>query len=223
MAGQRITFRKASLPRDRDALVAFDREVFGMDAFYPEQWDEYEAYWMTVDGERVGCCAFNRDVDLTDEPEHDTPRLLGSLYIVSTGILPKYQGRGFGERFKRWQITWARQKRFRQIVTNSRQSNRRMIELNQKLGFRVMWATTRNYYDCPAEKALAMKLMLPRRKRRFGSRPAATSRIQQIVALLIAHRNRIDRAIEALAPKCAAADLLDRARTHGRRRSRRSD
>jgi ribosomal protein S18 acetylase RimI-like enzyme len=161
----RPSFTRASLPRDRDALVAFDRQVFGTDAFYPQDWDQYESYWMNVGGERIGCCAFKRDSDFTDDPDDDGPRLVGSLYIASTAILPKFQRRGLGERFKRWQIAWARRNGFRQIVTNSRQSNLRIIGLNQKLGFKVMWATKRNYYHRPAEKAVAMRLMLPTRKR----------------------------------------------------------
>lgn len=186
-----IAFKRALVSRDREVLVAFDRAVFGTDAFHPEDWDAYESYWMTVGGEQAGCCAFKRDVDLRDDPEHDTPRLPGSLYIVSTGILPNYQGTGLGELFKRWQVAWARRNGFRQIVTNARQSNRRIIGLNEKLGFRVMWATKRNYYNRPAEKAVAMKLMLPRRN-------PATSRIGQIVAMLTAERERVNRAIGAL-------------------------
>jgi ribosomal protein S18 acetylase RimI-like enzyme len=198
ITGNNISFRKAVVSKDRAALVAFDREVFGTDAFYPECWDQCESYWMTVGGERVGCCAFKRDAELRDDPKYDSPRLVGSLYIVSTGILAKYQGKGFGERFKRWQIVWARRNRFRQILTNSRQGNQRIIALNQKVGFKVIWVTKRNYYDRPAERAVAMKLVLPRRKPRIGSRSAITSRIDQIVALLIAERDRLSRAIEAL-------------------------
>jgi ribosomal protein S18 acetylase RimI-like enzyme len=194
-----ISFRRAVPSTARDALVAFDRAVFGTDAFYPEQWDDYEAYWMIMGVERVGCCAFKRDTDFRDDPDEDSPRLVGSLYLVSTGILPKYQGRGFGERFKRWQIAWARRNRFGQIVTNSRQSNRRIIALNEKLGFKFMWTTKGSYYDRPEEKAVAMKLILPHRGRRVGLRSAATSRIHEIVALLIDQRNRVDRAIDALA------------------------
>jgi len=189
----KILFRRASLLRDRDALVAFDRKVFGTDAFDPEEWDDYEAYWMIANGERIGCCAFKPDVDLRDH-QRDSPPLLGSLYIVSTGILPEYQGKGFGEHFKRWQIGWAQQNGFWQIVTNSRKSNRPMIALNQKVGFRLAWTSTRNYCYLPAEKAVAMKLILPKRKGQ-AARSVLTWRI---LAMLAEQRNRFDRAIEAL-------------------------
>jgi ribosomal protein S18 acetylase RimI-like enzyme len=191
MAGHAvISFRKASLPRDRDALVAFDYAVFGTDAFYPGQWDEYEAHWMTVDGRRVGCCAFKRHTDFTDRPDQPDPARRGSLYIVSTGILPEYQRQGFGERFKRWQIAFARRNGFWRIVTNSRKSNHRMIALNRKVGFELTRITKGSYYSRPAEVAVAMELKLPR---------GARSRIDQIVALLISRRDRIDRALRILA------------------------
>jgi GNAT superfamily N-acetyltransferase len=188
-----ISFRKASQPRDRDALVAFDRAVFGTGAFHPEQWDEYEAYWMMVDGGRIGCCAFKRHTDFSDNPDRPDPTRLGSLYIVSAGILPQYQSRGFGQRFKRWQISWARRGGFTRIVTNSRRSNRAMIRLNQKAGFKIIGTTTRNYYDRPAEQAVAMELKL-----QPGHTRDRRSRIDLIVEMLVTRRDRIDRAIQVL-------------------------
>jgi GNAT superfamily N-acetyltransferase len=189
---QVISFRNARLPHDREALVEFDRAVFGTDAFYPEQWDEYEAYWMTVDGVRVGCCAFKRHTGFSHNPDGTDPPRRGSLYIVSTGILPQYQRKGFGRRFKRWQISWARRYGFTRIVTNSRLSNLAMIRLNQKVGFKIIGTTAGNYYDRPVEKAVAMELKLPRRPRSW---------VDRIVAVLVAKRNRIDRAIQILATK----------------------
>jgi GNAT superfamily N-acetyltransferase len=138
VGGNGISFRQATLPRDRGALIAFDRAVFGSDAFFPEQWDQYEAYWMSVDGRRVGCCAFKRHTDFSHTPDGTDPPRRGSLYIVSTGILPQYERKGFGQRFKRWQIAWARRRGFTRIVTNSRCSNRAMIRLNQKVGFKII-------------------------------------------------------------------------------------
>lgn len=132
----KVRFKKAVLPGDRDALMAFDHTVFPKaDAFRPGDWEQLESYWMVVDGERVGCCAFERNADFQDDPGAAIPRLRGSLYIVSTGILTGHQRQGFGERFKRWQIAWARQHGFTRMVTNSRQSNRPMIRLNEKFGF----------------------------------------------------------------------------------------
>lgn len=149
------------MPRDRDALAAFDRRVFRKaDSFEPEVWDQLESYWMIVDGERAGCCAFERHADFY-EGAGEPPKARGSLYIVSTGILPRYRGAGLGDKFKRWQIAWARRHGFTRIVTNSRRSNRAMIRLNQKHGFKIIRITRRNYYSRPAETAVVMELKFP--------------------------------------------------------------
>lgn len=182
----RITIDRAILPRDRDALVAFDRKIFRNDVFEPEDWDELEPYWLAMDGKRVGCCAFERDRDF------DRRKRQGSVYIVSTGILPRYRGKGLGDRFKRWQIAWARSHGFTRIVTNSRRSNLAMIRLNKKHGFQVIGFTRRDYYSRPAEPAVIMELQLPPLVRTRSPRLDAT------VALLIAQRDRVERAIEAL-------------------------
>lgn len=177
----RATIHKSVLPRDRDALVEFDCQVFGSDAFAPEDWDDLESYWMLVNGKRVGCCAFKRDCDFDGKKRH------GSLYIVSMGILPGYRGEGLGDGFKGWQIAWARRHGFTQIVTNSRQSNRPMIRLNEKYGFESIGNTPQGYYSQPAEPAVVMELILPTR-----------SATENILALLIAERDRVERAIRVL-------------------------
>jgi GNAT superfamily N-acetyltransferase len=197
----KVMFQKADLPGDRSALVAFDRKVFPKaDWFSPESWNALESYWMIVDGKRVGCCAFERDADFENNPEDASPRRRGSLYVASTGILPDYQRRGFGERFKRWQIAWARRHDFTRIVTNSRQSNRHMIHVNEKCGFSILRTTGWNYYQCPAEPAVVMELKLPPPTSRLSQGVILSQPMQneQIVALLIAERDRLSRAIDAL-------------------------
>jgi GNAT superfamily N-acetyltransferase len=192
----KISFQKAALPRDRDALVAFDHTTFPRaDWFSPDDWGDFESYWMTVDGERVGCCAFERHADFHDNPDRIGVKRRGSLYIVSTGILPKRQRRGFGQRFKRWQIAWARRHGFTRIVTNSRRSNQPMIRLNEKCGFKIVETTSNNYYHGPAEPTVVMELKLARALSRRRRPQSAT---QEIWMLLIAERNRLSRAIEAL-------------------------
>jgi GNAT superfamily N-acetyltransferase len=199
------------LPKEKGRLVAFDHKVFRRaDWFDPDDWDSYESYWMVVNDRKVGCCAFERNVDFGLDPDKDSGPRRGSLYIASTGILPQHQGRGLGVRFKRWQIAWARRHGFTRIVTNCRRSNRTIIRLNEKLGFKILQTTIGNYYHRPPEPAVVMELRLstpqvaPTLRIRWAedrSRRVISSALmptEQIVALLIAERNRLDAAVQAL-------------------------
>jgi ribosomal protein S18 acetylase RimI-like enzyme len=149
-----IEFRKALIPDDIEALCDFDRKVFGAypeDLFLPEVWEEIESYWVMANENTIGCLALKRDVDYDEEPRP------GCLYIETTGVLPEYQGQGFGSRMKEWQIEYARQNGFRLIVTNARQSNDSSIRLNRKLGFRTREVVP-DYYSDPDEPAVVTEL-----------------------------------------------------------------
>jgi GNAT superfamily N-acetyltransferase len=184
----KIAFRNA-LRSERNALAAFDRRVFSKsDAFDAEDWAGLDAYWMMIDGQRAGCCAFERDAHFANVSTGEIAKCSGSLYIVSTGILPEYQGMGLGDRFKQWQIAWARTHGFDRIVTNCRRSNRAIIRLNRKHGFEVIGLTRGNYYWQPAEPAVMMEL-------KFPQKPPA---LDEIIAFLIAKRASVERAIAAL-------------------------
>lgn len=151
-----IEFKKAILPDDLEALCAMDIRIFGRfpaDLFTPEIWQGLETYWMLCDGERMGCAAFIHHSD------HDGTLRPGSLHIMTTGVLPELQGRGFGELQKAWQIEYARQHGFSRIITNTRQSNHRMIALNKKLGFQEIMVVP-DFYQEPDEPAIVMELFL---------------------------------------------------------------
>jgi GNAT superfamily N-acetyltransferase len=198
LSTMKVAFRKVVLPREKARLIVFDHKVFPQpDWFDPDDWDSLESYWMLANGRKVGCCAFGRDADLENNPEDASQRRRGSLYIASTGILPSHQRRGLGERFKLWQIAWARRHGFTRIVTNSRRSNRHMIHVNEKYGFKILRTTRWNYYQRPAEPAVVMELRLPSRSSQ-GVILSAPMQTEQIVVLLIAERDRLSRAIEAL-------------------------
>ena len=149
-----IEFRKAVIPDETDALCDFDQKVFGAypdDLFSPEEWAEFESYWVRLNGVTIGCVALEPDVDYDGEPKP------GSLFVASTGLLPDYQGRGYGSTIKKWQIDYGRQHGFKLIVTNARESNRRSIRLNQKFGFKVREIAP-GYYSNPDEPATVMEL-----------------------------------------------------------------
>jgi ribosomal protein S18 acetylase RimI-like enzyme len=138
-------FRKAIQPGELRALMAFDRRVFPRsDCFDAEYWRQCDAWWMLIDGVKAGCCAFEKNT---------------SLYIATTGILPKYQGRGLGSLMKAWQIAYAKKKGFERLIAHSRKSNKASIALNRKFGFRVV-RTIAGYYEDPAEPGIVMRLDL---------------------------------------------------------------
>ena len=158
----RTEFRKAILPREIRSLMAFDRKVFSSsDLFDSKTWKMFESYWMLVDGIKAGCCAFDAHTDFQEDINQDgiNPPLKGSLYISTTGILPRFRGMGFGALLKSWEISYARFHGFSRIVTNTRKHNVAMIKLNRKFGFRII-RTTPGYYSDPADATIVMELRL---------------------------------------------------------------
>jgi ribosomal protein S18 acetylase RimI-like enzyme len=152
-------FRKARPAAEIRSLMAFDRKVFPpSDLFDADYWKACVVYWLIVDGVKVGCCAFEEHVDFQDDLSDGNPPQKGSLYIASTGILPKFQGQGLGTLLKSWQICYARHHGFKRIVTNTRSRNSAMLILNQEFGFRII-RTSRGYYSDPADSTVVMELL----------------------------------------------------------------
>ncbi|MBZ5604100.1 MAG: GNAT family N-acetyltransferase [Acidobacteriia bacterium] len=156
----RTEFKRAVLPRDLRALVAFDHRVFPQPDWFPaEAWSEYESFWLIVERRRIGCCTFGEHIDFQHDLRGIDPRLRGTLYVASTGILPAFRGAGFGHLLKAWQVAYARHGGFSRVVTNTRKSNRAMIALNKTFGFRAI-RTTPHYYMDPDEPTVVMELLL---------------------------------------------------------------
>ena len=157
-------FRKAVLPAEIRSLVIFDHKAFHeypADWFRRDDWNTCEPWWMIVDHRKVGCCAFEHHVDFgNDSPGRGcNPSRRGSLYIVTTGILPEFQRLVLGTLLKNWQVAYARFHGFTRIVTNTRKRNRPMIRLNEKFGFKAI-RTTPDYYQSPREPTVVMELLL---------------------------------------------------------------
>jgi ribosomal protein S18 acetylase RimI-like enzyme len=154
-------FRRAVTPKEVRSLVIFDHKAFDEypgDWFDQGAWQIYESWWMIVGGRKIGCCAFARHTDFKEDlkPHKDNPHRRGSLYIATTGILPQFQGMGFGNLLKSWQLSYARHHGFSRIVTNTRKSNKAMIKLNEKFGFQII-RTTPGYYEDPREATVVME------------------------------------------------------------------
>ena len=145
----RTEFRKAVIPKELHSLMTFDRRIFpASDCFDAEYWRECDAWWLVASGVKVGCCAFEKG-----------GAARRSLYISTTGILPKYRRLGYGQLMKAWEIAYARRSGYRRLGTHTRQSNAAMIALNERFGFRIL-RTTPGYYAEPAEAAVFMQLRL---------------------------------------------------------------
>jgi ribosomal protein S18 acetylase RimI-like enzyme len=139
--------------------MAFDRKVFSpSDLFDAAYWKACVVYWLIIDGVRAGCCAFEENVDFRDDLGDVNPSRKGSLYIASTGILPRFQGKGLGMLLKSWELSYARLHGFTRIVTNTRSRNTAMIRLNRKFGFRVI-RTTPRYYSDPSDSTVVMEFL----------------------------------------------------------------
>jgi ribosomal protein S18 acetylase RimI-like enzyme len=157
-----VEFRRARKPGEIRSLVLFDHRTFRehpADWFDRGYWEKLDSWWMLVDGRKAGCCAFEAHVDFREDSIGENAVRRGSLYIATTGVLPRFRGFGLGNLLKCWQVSFARNHGFDRIVTNTRQSNRPMIMLNKKFGFQVI-RTTPNYYESPREAAIVMELRL---------------------------------------------------------------
>ena len=155
-----LEFRRAVLPEEGAELWKMDVEIFGKDAFPPEDWLSLESYWILVDGRVTGCAAFIHDVEFGEDLLGDGKNVAqrGTLYIQSTGLRKEFRGRGVGSRVKEWQIDYARRNGFGRIVTNCRESNAAMIAINEKYGFRAIRKTADYYAD--GEATVVMELVL---------------------------------------------------------------
>jgi ribosomal-protein-alanine N-acetyltransferase len=154
-----LEFRKAALPEEAAALWKMDVEIFGVDAFAPEDWLSLESYWIVVDGRVAGCAAFIPDVEFGEDlGDGENLAQRGTLYIQSTGLLPEFRRRGLGGRVKEWQIEYARRNGFARMVTNCRESNAAMIAINERFGFRAIRKTEGYYAD--GEATVVMELLV---------------------------------------------------------------
>jgi RimJ/RimL family protein N-acetyltransferase len=139
-------FRRAVVSEEIRSLTLFDHKTFHEypgDWFDQATWRTYESWWLIVGKRKVGCCTFGLHIDFNEDihPDNYNPHRRGSLYVASTGILPQFRGKDFGTLLKAWQLSYARDHGFSRIVTNTRKSNKAMIRLNEKFGFKIIRTT----------------------------------------------------------------------------------
>lgn len=154
-----IEFRRVK-PDEMGLLCELDVKIFGSDGFdSPEDWEGLEIFFITKDQQIIGSMALCHDTDVAEHCSADYKELPGSLYIVSTALLPEWQSQGIGKKTKAWQIRYAKSQGFERIVTNVRVSNIRSINLNQRFGFKAIRVIPKWYYE-PEEDTLVLELML---------------------------------------------------------------
>src|SRR3989344_2091641 len=106
-------------------LTMLDKRIFNADdAFVPEDFSNYACFLVQADGVPVGSVVLGEHLTVGSGFEEKEPIELGTLYIVSMGVVPEYQGCGIGNFEEAWEIEYAREKGFRKVVTNARQGNR---------------------------------------------------------------------------------------------------
>ena len=147
-------------PDEMGLLCELDTKIFESDAFTSlEDWEGLETFFITVKDQVIGSIAFRHNTGISVHYTEEYVDLPGSLYIVSTALLPEWQGRGIGKQAKTWQIEYARKHGFERIVTNARVSNIKSIKLNELFGFEKVRVFS-SWYDEPEEDAIVLELKL---------------------------------------------------------------
>ncbi len=135
---------------ERIALLAeMDKLIYGKaDAFSEKDFEDpdYKNFLVTLDDAPIGSTVLAPNKGVAESYDAPLPEADGTLYIISTAILPQFQRQGIGSIIKAWQIAYARRNAFKKIVTNTRASNLASIALNQKFGFRIA-RTIPEYYN----------------------------------------------------------------------------
>lgn len=152
-----VSFRRVR-PDEVGLLCELDVRIFDKDAFNtPDLWEGLQTFFILIDGSIIGSVAFRHNTTTSESYEADYFNHPGSLYVVFTGIVPEWQGKGIGNKAKEWEINYAQTCGFAKIVTNARASNTRSIKLNEKFGFRII-RTIPNFYGDEDTVVLERKL-----------------------------------------------------------------
>lgn len=153
-----VEIKKIDLAKEVSRLVEIEAQIFSpSDRLREGDFEGTECYWLVVDGVIGGCTALRHDYVVS--ASRGLVQCAGGIYIVSTGILPEFQGMGLGKKLKAWQISHAKSEGFVSMATMCRASNLRMIRLNEKFGFKATGTIPSCYRD-PEESGTIMELEL---------------------------------------------------------------
>jgi len=118
-----------------DALIYVKADAFSEEDFKDP---DFKNFLVRLDDEPVGSTVLAPNKGETESYDALLPEVEGTLYIISTAILPQFQRQGIGSIVKAWQIAYAKRNGFKKIVTNARVSNKGSIALNKKFGFQMI-------------------------------------------------------------------------------------
>ncbi len=141
-----IEIKKAVLPRDLRTLERLDGLSFNYtDPIYKESWRKYQNYIVFVNKKPVGYVAVQPHMGLYSYKTDIHQKKHGSLHLTAIGIVPTFRKKGFGQLLVTWAITYAKIGKFTSINATSRKSNKPIINLVKKAGFKIT-REIKNFY-----------------------------------------------------------------------------
>lgn len=143
-----LHIQRANIRTEIKSIMRMDRTIFSADAFdEQDQWRGLKVFWVMLGQKKIGTISFAHGFDYAEDgSEIEVPE---NLYIVSTGILPTHQGKGYGLVAKTYELAYARHHGFQRVSTTCRQSNERILKMNQRFGFRKAHLIREYYGDEP--------------------------------------------------------------------------
>lgn len=145
---------------ETDLLCKLDEIIFGEEDGFttPDLWEGLETFLIFNEGAAIGSIALRHNTDVSEQGyEDDYIERAGSMYLVSIGVLPEWQGNGIGKVAMAWLVDYGREQGFERIVSNARSSNQRSINLHVAIGFRIT-KTIPNWYGSEGTEIFELKL-----------------------------------------------------------------
>lgn len=134
-----MEIKKAVLPKDIKLLNALDGKCFPNldDLIYGETWKKYQNFILYFNGRAIGYASWQLDTGLYSYRTDRHEKRRGSLHLTVIGVLPAYRKRGVGEALLAFALAYARLNNFKSANATSRKSNKPIISLVKKFGFKI--------------------------------------------------------------------------------------
>ncbi|MBU6414711.1 GNAT family N-acetyltransferase [Patescibacteria group bacterium] len=142
-----LEIKKAKLPRDLKILEQLDTLSFPeyQDQIYKESWEKYQNYIVFVNKKPVGYRSVQPHTGLYDYATDTHEKKREALHLTSVGIIPRFRRKGLGTLLITWAIAYARLGKFESMNATCRKSNKPIIALLKKTGFKIT-SEIKNFY-----------------------------------------------------------------------------